>query len=492
MIDSLSSWSRYAFVPWLTAVGLLMWGCESPQSRARTQAESATPLVASTPLQRPRPLPPATVQPAPVPTPAPYVVPESDDAEAHTPSLIPFLTQTPGQGPRPAAVQAPAPPPMTSSAVRVALLLPLSGRNARLGNAMVNAAQLALFDLADDRFELLIHDTKGTPEGAAEATALAIGDGASLILGPLLSASVTAVATAARAANVQVVAFSSDRSVAGQGIFTMGFFPGAGVKRVVSFARSRGILRFAALAPQSEYGTTVVEALRRAAEAVGAVVTQVETYDPGEGDFAAVVRRLAQYGSRRQALMSQRAALEAQGGEIARQTLRRLEKLQTVGDLPFDALMVADGGKRLQSIAAHLPFYDVDPAKVRMLGTGQWDEPGIGAEPALVGGWFAAPPPDARADFVRQFLQVYGHKPPRLATLAYDATALAAVLARTEGGADFSARALTAPSGFAGRDGIFRFLPDGLAERGLAVLKVLPRGFEVIGKAPETFQPVTE
>ncbi|MCH8991732.1 MAG: ABC transporter substrate-binding protein [Acidobacteria bacterium] len=83
---------------------------------------------------------------------------------------------------------------MTPSAVRVALLLPLSGRNARLGNAMVNAAQLALFDLADDRFELLIHDTKGTPEGAAEAAALAIGDGASLILGPLLSASVTAVA----------------------------------------------------------------------------------------------------------------------------------------------------------------------------------------------------------------------------------------------------------------------------------------------------------
>ena len=493
MIDSLSSWSRCAFVPWLTAVGLLLSACESPQSRARTQAESAKPLAVTVPLQRPRPLPPATVPPATVPpAPAPFPLPEPTDAEAHTPSLIPFLTRTPGQGAPPAVVQPPAPPPMTPSAVRVALLLPLSGRNARLGNAMVNAAQLALFDLADDRFELLIHDTRGTTEGAADAATLAIGDGASLILGPLLSASVTAVAPAARAANVRVVAFSSDRSVAGRGIFTMGFFPGAGVKRVVTFARSRGILRFAVLAPESEYGTTVVEALRRAAEEVGAVVTRVETYDPGEGDFAAVVRRLAQYGARRQALMAQRAALEAQGGEIARRTLRRLEKLQTVGDLPFDALMVADGGKRLQSIAAHLPFYDVDPAKVRMLGTGQWDEPGIGAEPALVGGWFAAPPPDARADFVRQFLQVYGHKPPRLATLAYDATALAAVLARTDGGPDFSAQALTAPSGFAGRDGIFRFLPDGMAERGLAVLKVLPRGFEVIGKAPETFQPVTE
>ncbi len=486
MIDSKSSSSRCAVAPWLAAVGLLLWACESPQTATWLQAEKAKPPAVSAPLQWPRPLPPVAAPPAP------SALPEPVGAPTQTPSLIPFLTRPPGQGPQPPAVQPPAPPPVKPSAVRVALLLPLSGRNARLGNAMVNAAQLALFDLADDRFELLLHDTRGTPEGAAGAAAMAIGDGASLMLGPLLSASVKAVAPAARAANVRVVAFSSDRSVAGEGVYTMGFFPGAGVERVVTFARSRGILRFAALAPESEYGQTVVEALRRAAEMVGAVVTRVETYDPGAGDFAAVVRRLADYDTRRQALMAQRATLMAQGDEIARQTLRRLERLETVGDLPFDALLVADGGKRLQSLAAHLPFYDVDPAKVRMLGTGQWDEPGIGAEPALVGGWFAVPPPAARADFERQFQQVYGHKPPRLATLAYDATALAAVLARTDGGPDFSAEALTAPSGFAGRDGIFRFLPEGVAERGLVVLKVLPRGFEVIGKAPETFQPVTD
>ncbi len=69
---------------------------------------------------------------------------------------------------------------------------------------------------------------------------------------------------------------------------------------------------------------------------------------------------------------------------------------------------MADGGKRLQAIAAHLPFYDIDPGRVRMLGTGQWDEPGIGAVPALVGGWFAAPTPQARADFEKQYAEVYG------------------------------------------------------------------------------------
>ncbi|MEE8392764.1 MAG: penicillin-binding protein activator, partial [Rhodospirillales bacterium] len=260
----------------------------------------------------------------------------------------------------------------------------------------------------------------------------------------------------------------------------------------------RGVLRFAVLAPDNDYGATVVESLRRTAGSAGAALTRIELYDPEAADFSDVVRRLANYAQRRQSLLSQREELKSRGGEIAKSALRRLAKLQTIGDLPFDALLLADGGSRLQAIAALLPFYDIDPAKVHILGTGQWDEPGIGSEPALIGGWFAAPPPPSRAEFESQYRQVYGKKPPRLSTLAYDATALAATLARTKQANAkeaivrdiFTEQALTAPSGYLGRDGIFRFRPDGVAERGLAVLKVEPKGFKTIDQAPQAFGPV--
>ena len=95
--------------------------------------------------------------------------------------------------------------------LRVAILLPLSGANQRVGSAMLNAAQMALFEFAGSDFELLVHDTQGTAEGSREAARLAIGDGARLIIGPLLSTSVRAVSDQAQAAGVPVVAFSSDR-----------------------------------------------------------------------------------------------------------------------------------------------------------------------------------------------------------------------------------------------------------------------------------------
>ena len=85
---------------------------------------------------------------------------------------------------------APIPAP---AAVKVALLLPLSGANADLGKAMLEAAQLALFTIGSDQLTLIPRDTAGTPDGAAEAARSAIAEGAKLILGPLLADEVEAV-----------------------------------------------------------------------------------------------------------------------------------------------------------------------------------------------------------------------------------------------------------------------------------------------------------
>ena len=144
---------------------------------------------------------------------------------------------------------------------RVALLLPLSGRHARTGQTLLNAAQIALFDIAGDRFTLLVRDTRGTPEGALEAMRSALTDGVHLVLGPLFATSVAAIADQVRAARLTMIAFSNDRSVAGDGVFVMGLAPRPQVYRLVGFARSQGLTRFAVLAPRTPYGNAVVQAM---------------------------------------------------------------------------------------------------------------------------------------------------------------------------------------------------------------------------------------
>ena len=370
---------------------------------------------------------------------------------------------------------------------RVALLAPLSGPAAGVGRAILDAAEMALFDIADDNFELLPRDTGGTPEGAQRAMQSVLQEGAQLVLGPLTQGEVEAVKPLARAAHVAMVAFSSSASVADDNTFLLSFLPRQQVRRVVAFTREKGMSRYAALAPQTAYGQLVVDELRAAVGEAGGSLVRVEFYDPSTGDLTGVVRRLAGFEGRKAALDAQKRQLEAQGDEASRQALRRLAGQEASGDVGFDAVMLPESEGKLKAIAPLLAYYDVDPEKVKLLGTGLWDEPDLGREPTLVGGWFAAPPPEARAEFEKRFQELYKKRPPRLATLGYDAGALAALLARSDN-ADFSPATIANPSGYAGMDGIFRFLPNGQVQRGLAVLEVQRNGNVTVSPAPETFQ----
>lgn len=441
----------------------------------------------------PRPQAPAPEVSQPPPAPAPVTTTPLPTAPTPTPPMSTIVEARP---PPPATTAAESveliPPPGVRDIVHVGLLVPLTGPSAPLGKALLNAAQMALFDIAPDDFALVPQDTGGTPKGAVRAFQEVANAGAKVVLGPLFASSVEAIAPLARDRNINIVAFSNDRSVAGEGVFILGFLPEVQVARVVAYARTRGISRFAALLPDSEYGTRVGEAFARAVQASGAVISQVERYGAVDAEsLSPVIRRLANYDSRRAALMVQRRALEGEEGETAKRALKRLEKLDALGGVDFDAVLVAESGARIRAIAPLLPYYDIDTRRVRVLGAVEWNSPAVRAEPALAGAWFPSPSPEEREGFDKFYAETYGAAPPRLASLAYDATAMAAVLARGGAADPFTTEALTAGNGFSGIDGIFRLLPSGVVERGLAVMEVNSRSARVVSPAPRTFERLT-
>lgn len=366
------------------------------------------------------------------------------------------------------------PPPGAGGPVKVAVLLPLSGANAELGKAMLEAAQMALFTTGNDRLTLVPRDTTGTPDGAAGAARAALADGAQLILGPLLAAEVDAVKPVAGEAKINVIAFSTATQLAGDNVFLMGFLPRQEVVREAAFARESGLSRFAVLAPNSEYGRLMTDALRETASQAGATVVKAESFDPRSGDASPAIQRLA--GN---------TASAAPGTSPEPDAAPAPGPTQRVS---FDALLLPEGGDQLKQIARRLKTAGIGSPQVRLLGSGLWDDASVSSEPALVGGWFAASPPDARREFQSRFQSTYGHAPPRLASLAFDAAALAAVLAKAGGPAPFSHDAILNPSGFTGVDGLFRFTPQGLVQRGLAVLEVQPQGPVVVSPAPRDFR----
>ena len=249
-----------------------------------------------------------------------------------------------------------------------------------------------------------------------------------------------------------------------------------------------GSPRIAGLAPDDAYGATALEALRRAVEEGGGVLGETLLYPTNFADPSPVVRRIAAYDGRAATLEAERARLEQSDDPQAVQRLQALETVDTIGGPPFDAILLADGGDSLRSVASLLTFFDVDPATTRFLGTMRWQaDPRVLAEGALQGGWFAAPAPDDLAAFENRFRDTFGRAPSELAALAYDATALAVVVARDLGDRSFATTSLTDAEGFAGASGLFRLRPDGLTEHGLAVLEVSGGTVRMIDPPPARF-----
>lgn len=330
---------------------------------------------------------------------------------------------------------------------RVAVLVPLSGPNAALGQSILNAANLALLDTGGQRIRITSYDTAC---GAVAAANEAIADGNGLFLGPLLAEDARAVAPVAAREGIPVIAFSNDVSIAGDNVYVMGFNPGQSVDRVITFARSRGAQRFGALVPAGVYGERTGQALARAVETAGGAVTGIEGYERGAAPLRAAATRLNARGR-------------------------------------ADAVLIADGS---QVALAAIPVVRQPTPQPRILGTELWGtEANLGASPALRGSWFAAPTDANFGAFRTRYRARYSNSNPfRLSSLGYDAVLLTVrIAADWPIGRRFPARALRESTGFAGVDGAFRFGRDGVAERALEVREVTATGTNVVSPAPRGF-----
>jgi branched-chain amino acid transport system substrate-binding protein len=348
--------------------------------------------------------------------------------------------------------------------VKVALLLPLTGNvNAQpVAKAMKQAGELALFDFDKPNVQLIPKDTHGNPDGARQAAQEAVKEGAELIVGPLFANEVSAVAPIAQSANIPVLAFSSDRNVAGNGVYLLSFVAGADVPRMISYAVSKGKTRFAALFPQNDYGRLAEQSFQRAVQENHGQVVMTKTFPPDANGMLPPVKE-----------MSVLAKKDSKDGPAQPPQI--------------DAIFIPAGGDTLPSLAPLFPYYEMDTKNVKLMGLSGWDYTGVGKEPALLGGWFAAPDPKGWQDFTRRYVETYGNAPPRLASLAYDAVSLAISLSNNAPAQRFVASELTRPSGFQGIDGLFRLRPDGTSERGFAIMEVQKYGNQVIEPAPSSF-----
>lgn len=358
--------------------------------------------------------------------------------------VIPKGTPTPAPPPEDRPTDA---LPADQQRHRIALLVPMNGPNADVGQSLANATTMALLDTNAQNIRITTYDTSAGPAAAATK---AIQDGNKLILGPLMGNEVPPVATIARAARVPLISYASDTGTNARDVFAMGTAPGNSIGRTVSFAKARGIAKFALLVPNGDYGARVRLAYDAAIKAAGGTLVASESYDRSNPSIVSAARRL-----------------RTRGG--------------------FDAVLIADGARFAAQAAPQLK--NPGAASPRILGTELWSgESVISSAPALRGAWFSAVADTRFRTFADSYQSRFGTKPFRVATQGYDSVLLTIRVARDwRLGSPFPTARLADTGGFLGLDGPFRFTPSGQIERALEVREARAGTVAVVSPAPDKF-----
>lgn len=334
----------------------------------------------------------------------------------------------------------------SAESFRVAMLLPLSGKVADMGQSMKNAATLAIGDINNNKLVVQFYDTKSTGSGARVAVENAINSGSDLILGPLLADEVSAVSSSAKSRGIPVISFSTSPAVLQDGVYTLGLLSDEQINRIVRYAAAQGRSRLAAVFPDNAGGMNMFKAAVKAARSSGMQFTKVGFYAPDSMDFTGLVTAM-------------------KGG--------------------FDTLLIPEYGNRLKAISSMFSYYDVAAPEVLFVGTSVWENSNLSKETELYGAVYPVMSLSRLNSFAQKYTDMFGERPGGLSIFAYDAVALASALANKD--RSYLREAIARPDGYYGISGAFRLFADGKNEHALDVVKVTSGGKQVVETAPQKF-----
>lgn len=325
-----------------------------------------------------------------------------------------------------------------SGNVRVALLVPstIPGGAAAVAKELRNGAALAMQDFGSGRVQLVVKDTKGQAAEAQSKANEAINEGASLILGPLFAANVSAASGISLPANVVTLAFSTDTSVARRGVYLFSYTPEEDTRRIISYAGSLGRRSIAAFLPNNAEGSLRERVLREMAGKSG-LLLNVMKYD-------------------RTPTGVEKAVLEGIG------------IVQT-----SDSVYLPEGGPIPNLILTGLKRNGAKISEKTILGSGNWETVKT-SDPIVAGAYYPGRDISKFNEFAGRYQSNFGARPGVQAALAYDAMTLVAEFVRLKGNGKtaLSPQAFENPNGFQGINGAFRIRSNGTTQRGLAIYQI--------------------
>ena len=354
--------------------------------------------------------------------------------------------------------------------INIGLMLPLTGPHYSIGQSLLNASQLALYTSKNSNINFIVKDV-GETKNLTKSFYELVNDDVELIVGPVFSEKLKVLNPMSRDENVKLISFSNNIDITSKNLSAFGLSPEDEIEKLFRYCDSKNFKRIKVILPENTYGNKIKDKILNLNKLDLNIDSKFFYYDPKNPDFYEVSKRVANYETRKENLKNEISRLSEFTDEISKAKIKKLKKLDTYGELNFDALLIiVNKFDELISFSSVLPYYDVDPKKIQYLGTSTWNKTAILKEPSLNGGIFTDIDQDSLEKFINHYEKYFKEKPHELAAFAFDIIGLIAKL-QSKDGSLTKLKTIETVS-YSGVTGKFRLLNSGKTSRTPEIYKI--------------------
>ena len=297
--------------------------------------------------------------------------------------------------------------------IKIGLLVPLTGKNSEIGQSIIRSTRLAINKINYPAIEIIPKDTASNPEITLRSAKELANQGVKIVIGPVFNENLVYLDELNK---ITFLSLTNKNDNGSSNIINAGINATSQLNTIKKFIELNQIKKTIFLIPNVSYKNEVDQAISNSK----IKILEHYIYNTDPTKLTEHIEKITNYGGRKQNLEDEIKRLEESSEDGKEKLIERLKKRDTLGNVEFDSLIIADFDESLKSVTTSLLYTDISPKEKYFITLNQWFDESLLKETSSQPLYFPSINKKNYEDFSLEYFEKYNQYPNQLSFLSFD------------------------------------------------------------------------
>ena len=304
-----------------------------------------------------------------------------------------------------------------SEKIKIGLLVPLTGKNSEIGKSIIKSTRLAVNKINNSSIEIIPRDTQSNPESALKAAKELAKLDVKIIIGPVFNENLIYLD---ELSEITFLSLTNKNENFSKNIINAGINATSQLNTVKKFLKLNEITKTIFLTPDVSYKNEIKKAI--SVSKIKIIKNYIYNTDPTK--LTQRIEKITRYNIRKQNLEDEITRLEKSSQSNKERLIEKLKKRDTLGNVKFDSIVIADFDESLKSVTTSLLYTDISPKKKYFITLNQWFDESLLEEVSVQPLYFPSINKKNYENFSVEYFERFNEYPNQLSFLSFDLVGL--------------------------------------------------------------------